>query len=911
MTSVSLKEWVSPNKSIDQTEGNGMAAMHLPVFGAIKVAVRVRPLTPQESLNHVHTSVEVDEDNSYVIAAESRQNQPRKFTFDEVLGPTCSQALVFSKCVAHSVDAFFDGYNSTVMAYGQTGSGKTHTMSQIVPEVVRNLFQAIDARKEDGTQCHLVIQYVELYNEELRDLLLVAKVPAQANQASPPSSGGRGDHPLLGSSTSYRTASNINIRETAEGEIFLEGCREIPVNNAFELMSWIAAGNAVRSTAVTHLNETSSRSHSILILSLQQQLPPSPDSGEVEILSSKLNLIDLAGSERTKKSRVEGSRLKEAVSINQGLLALGNVISALGDVQRRGCHVPYRDSKLTRMLQDSLGGNSFTTLIACVSGSFDNLEETLNTLKYANRARNIQNRAVINKEMLRGADGLSDEQRAMALLKQVVIQLPMSQGCSTTLIQLLEASQYSHKACVLAIQRLKMVILGHDSSELPMDSSIVEQMRTENALLTDTVQDHEATLEQIAMLVTTLGSNVTDAARDAILQRVSVSIPDIIQKIRPPLTSTQHSNSSLTSGLNSHPLSLTTIHEHSDSPYPIPVLFTDALVRPNSKLPNSREPTVTELQAQLSSCASELARTCAELRSAKADLDRDEMIFATKQQEVVSLQLALQESTLEAERLRAEQLEIMQRMSPLVRTSVLMEEGGQVRGEMAAELVDLALSQSHQILQLPQSDGTTTYHSRRYDGANQLESAPAPDGELVLFDEEALSSRCSDTDDDSGSRFESKGGRSEDQSVKAKVSVQALVSAFEHKSRIDRRRAQVEQETAQQARLFKDERVQMEAQILQLEKSIKDQENEITKLLAAEEQARVANHLYKAQVHTLRQEVEEKESEANGLMYQLLELGSNQMRNEEEKARLLIECEKKIDEANKQVNEMKNKLQDK
>ncbi|KAL2646788.1 hypothetical protein AAZV13_05G076400 [Glycine max] len=262
------------------------------------------------------------------------------FTFDYVYGNGGSPSVdMFEECVAPLVEGLFQGYNATVLAYGQTGSGKTYTM---------------------GTG----------YNDNCRSGLIPQVMNAFFNKIE-------------------------TLKHQTE----------------FQLRVSFVEGSLSRATGSTNMNNQSSRSHAIFTITLQQMRKlhsgsPINDSSDEdmgeEYLSAKLHLVDLAGSERAKRTGSDGVRLKEGIHINKGLLALGNVISALGDEKKRkeGVHVPYRDSKLTRLLQDSLGGNSKTVMIACISPADINAEETLNTLKYANRARNIQNKPVVNQDFI-------------------------------------------------------------------------------------------------------------------------------------------------------------------------------------------------------------------------------------------------------------------------------------------------------------------------------------------------------------------------------------------------------------------------------------------------------------------------------------------------------------------------------
>ncbi|KAF2324348.1 hypothetical protein GH714_012721 [Hevea brasiliensis] len=328
------------------------------------------------------------------------------FTFDHVYGNSGSpSSAIFEECIAPLVDGLFQGYNATVLAYGQTGSGKTYTMGTgfkdachtgIIPQVMNVLFSKIETLKHQ-TEFQLHVSFIEILKEEVRDLLVLTSL-----NKSDTANGHTGKVNVPGKPP-------IQIRETSNGVITLAGSTEVSVSTLKEMAACLEQGSLSRATGSTNMNNQSSRSHAIFTITLEQmhKLNPllpgdsSPNEGmNEEYLCAKLHLVDLAGSERAKRTGSDGLRFKEGVHINKGLLALGNVISALGDEKKRkeGVHVPYRDSKLTRLLQDSLGGNSKTVMIACISPADINAEETLNTLKYANRARNIQNKPVVNRD---------------------------------------------------------------------------------------------------------------------------------------------------------------------------------------------------------------------------------------------------------------------------------------------------------------------------------------------------------------------------------------------------------------------------------------------------------------------------------------------------------------------------------
>ncbi|XP_058514255.1 chromosome-associated kinesin KIF4A isoform X2 [Ochotona princeps] len=335
----------------------------------VRVALRCRPLVPKEISEGCQMCLSFVPGEPQVVVGTDKS-----FTYDFVFDPSTEQEEVFNTAVAPLIRGIFKGYNATVLAYGQTGSGKTYSMGGaytadqeneptvgVIPRVIQLLFKEMD--KKSDFEFTLKVSYLEIYNEEILDLLCPSR----------------------------EKAGQINIREDPKEGIKIVGLTEKTVFVALDTVSCLEQGNNSRTVASTAMNSQSSRSHAIFTISIEQRKKNDKNSS----FRSKLHLVDLAGSERQKKTKAEGDRLKEGININRGLLCLGNVISALGD-DKKGGFVPYRDSKLTRLLQDSLGGNSHTLMIACVSPADSNLEETLNTLRYADRARKIKNKPVIN-----------------------------------------------------------------------------------------------------------------------------------------------------------------------------------------------------------------------------------------------------------------------------------------------------------------------------------------------------------------------------------------------------------------------------------------------------------------------------------------------------------------------------------
>eukprot|EP00127_Corallochytrium_limacisporum_P001107 Clim_evm18s39 gene=Clim_evmTU18s39 len=383
----------------------------------VRVVVRVRPQSQRELLDMCSQCVAVDEENDQVLMGNDRG-----FRFDSVVSPEKGQRETYAKTFEDIVLRCFDGFNASVLAYGQTGSGKTYTMGTafseydatgqqgVIPQAVDHLFRIWTDRRArllstnvtvpegipgvGSTEMSLQCTFVELYNEEIYDLL-------HERERQPP------NIPSLGAGH-----AGLKLREDDDG-ITIQGVNSKTVHTAEDVFDNLQKGILNRKTASTNMNISSSRSHAIFTLYMTLK-EPVIDNGEIRnwvTRRSKINFVDLAGSERLKRTRAEGNRAKEGIAINYGLLALGNVISALGDTSRKVTHVPYRDSKLTRLLQDSLGGNSRTVMVACISPSDCDFTETLNTLKYANRARNIVNKVVASED--------SDHIQIRALQRQV------------------------------------------------------------------------------------------------------------------------------------------------------------------------------------------------------------------------------------------------------------------------------------------------------------------------------------------------------------------------------------------------------------------------------------------------------------------------------------------------------------
>ncbi|XP_043063522.1 chromosome-associated kinesin KIF4 isoform X2 [Drosophila ficusphila] len=335
---------------------------------SVAVALRVRPLVQSELDRGCRIAVERSEDGSPQVTV----NRTESYTYNHVFDIGDSQKDLFETCVKSKLKRLLAGYNVTILAYGQTGSGKTYTMGTafngvlddhvgVIPRAVHDIFQAIEEMREEF-RFSVTCSFVELYQEQFYDLF----------------------------SSQKRDKATVDIREV-KNRVVMPGLTELEVKSAQEVTDHLMRGSAGRAVAATAMNESSSRSHAIFTVTLVANKL----DGKQSVTTSRFNLVDLAGSERCSKTLASGDRFKEGVNINKGLLALGNVINALGSGQAAG-YIPYRQSKLTRLLQDSLGGNSITLMIACVSPADYNVAETLSTLRYADRALQIKNKPVVN-----------------------------------------------------------------------------------------------------------------------------------------------------------------------------------------------------------------------------------------------------------------------------------------------------------------------------------------------------------------------------------------------------------------------------------------------------------------------------------------------------------------------------------
>ena len=429
----------------------------------IKVFVRARP--PEDSsVNMDFMDLGNDPQSRRLVIKDPDPNKKYgevAFQFDKIFGISSHQQEIFNTVCRPQVDHVLCGYNACCFAYGQTGSGKTYSMfgeegseefRGMIPRSVEYLFQTL-ASKDDAMGYTISCSFLEIYNDAVRDLgkaYLVASglgpdgaqvhqektsdlfdsiakkrtdayfAPAFKRQASGSNFQSTSaldevmNRPGIRDVQEEYMTMHYDIREDGEGNVFVKDLSNIPVHSLTEVMAVIKMGLKVRATHETKMNNTSSRSHTVFTITVTQS-----DKASGANICGRLNLVDLAGSERLKKSESQGPRLKEALHINTSLTALGKVVMSLENAADKH-HVPYRDSKLTRILQNSLGGNSYTTLMAAVHPNPGHYEECLSTLQFANRCRNVTNNPRVNYV---GDGDIEDKDRKIRRLMEEIVQL--------------------------------------------------------------------------------------------------------------------------------------------------------------------------------------------------------------------------------------------------------------------------------------------------------------------------------------------------------------------------------------------------------------------------------------------------------------------------------------------------------
>ncbi|CAD6243285.1 GSCOCG00013021001-RA-CDS [Cotesia congregata] len=358
-------------------------------MSSVKVAVRVRPFNNREILREAQCIIEMAGNTTSIVNPKAPPNTKeaiKSFNYDysyHSMDPNddnySSQIMVYKDIGEEMLLHAFEGYNVCIFAYGQTGAGKSYTMmgkqeegqEGIIPQICKDLFRKIGKNSSDTLKHSVEVSYMEIYCERVRDLL------------------------------NPKNKGNLRVREHPLLGPYVEDLSKLAVMSYEDIHDLIDEGNKARTVAATNMNETSSRSHAVFTIFFTQQ-KYDPTTGLATEKVSKISLVDLAGSERADSTGAKGTRLKEGANINKSLTTLGKVISALAEIatkkKKKAEFIPYRDSVLTWLLRENLGGNSKTAMIAAVSPADINYDETLSTLRYADRAKQIVCKAVVNED---------------------------------------------------------------------------------------------------------------------------------------------------------------------------------------------------------------------------------------------------------------------------------------------------------------------------------------------------------------------------------------------------------------------------------------------------------------------------------------------------------------------------------
>lgn len=424
-----------------------------------KVVIRVRPPVPRELEGYgpfidvvqlfkesprsitLCETMDTEEGRASVYARQS-------FTFDHVYGKEALQGEVYERSARPAVLSVLEGYNATLMAYGQTGTGKTYTMEGftsegelgIIPRSIEEIFSYIQECRDGHSKFLVRASYMQIYNEVISDLL------------QSPSSNGR----------------PLTVRHTPQRGVYVEGLSEWVVRTPHDVYGLIERGTSLRATSSTRMSELSSRSHALFTVVVE--VIGEDEGRQVSYRFGKLNIVDLAGSEKVRQAGVTGQRLEETKKINKSLHELGNVISALAAPAQssgRARHIPFRNSVLTSVLRDSLGGNCKTTLIACISPALESYTESLSTLMFANRAKNIRNNAVVNED-LDQAMLLRKYERELARLRKLLEEQHNGGGgfpSSRSLASLQQGKRQAEEDCEAALEALERSATAHQQEQ--------------------------------------------------------------------------------------------------------------------------------------------------------------------------------------------------------------------------------------------------------------------------------------------------------------------------------------------------------------------------------------------------------------------------------------------------------------
>lgn len=477
--------------------GGGGAANGGGGGGHIKVVVRVRPFNNREVERNAKCIVQMHDDQTILNAPPEAEDRLRRagkggtehqrtfkfdksyWSFNKADPNYAGQENLFSDLGVPLLDNAFQGYNNCIFAYGQTGSGKSYSMmgygedAGVIPRICREMFERINGLQSDpNLTCTVEVSYLEIYNERVRDLL------------------------------NPTTKGNLRVREHPSTGPYVEDLAKLAVRSFQEIENLMDEGNKARTVAATNMNETSSRSHAVFTLTLTQKRHDVETSMDTEKVA-KISLVDLAGSERATSTGATGARLKEGAEINRSLSTLGRVIAALADLSsgKKGLKVPYRDSVLTWLLKDSLGGNSMTAMIAAISPADINFEESLSTLRYADSAKRIKNHAVVNED---------PNARMIRELKEELAKLRNQLGGAAS-----AGADESYPPDTPLDKQLVAIVQSDGSVKRVSKAEIMDQLSQSEKLYTDLNQTWEEKLQKTEQI---------HKEREAALEELGISI---------------------------------------------------------------------------------------------------------------------------------------------------------------------------------------------------------------------------------------------------------------------------------------------------------------------------------------------------------------------------------------------------
>ncbi|CCI43573.1 unnamed protein product [Albugo candida] len=381
----------------------------------IQVYCRLRPQNALEKEAGASSCSTVVDDRGVYIRSAHCEVDDLRCTFDRIFDVTATQEQVYENSAKHLVHDFIQGSNCTIFAYGQTGSGKTHTISGcmdactkqsksivnqsdgIIPRLIRDLYREKETYQDDSTCLEFTASFVEIYLEQIRDLLHCTDRSSRSSAS-------------VSAGNARNTVGLLRVRECSQRGVFISDMTELVAPDAGTMIEYVRSGTQQRAVTSTKMNKDSSRSHSVFTITMARY-QTLVDGSRMKLKSCTMYIVDLAGSELVNKSNVSGKALQEAISINKSLSALSNVIKALAEGKK---HVPYRDSKLTRILQDSLSGKAKIALILTASCSTYNLSETMSTLRFGLRAKELKNMLV--------SSPLEDDDLPKQKLKELYLQ---------------------------------------------------------------------------------------------------------------------------------------------------------------------------------------------------------------------------------------------------------------------------------------------------------------------------------------------------------------------------------------------------------------------------------------------------------------------------------------------------------